>query len=138
MKGSDSGADHKNALSKEILAALPLRSRTQRDLAIDYMNPREQLASYTQSEDQILPFDYSTLTFIAPFDGVAKQQIEMVKRGIRSWAAEDSKYQPDSVAEDEALNSGDPAFEKEMTWQAMYRKNLDWMHQVALDQTSSL
>lgn len=137
MKGSEKGGEVKNILSREILDAFPLRSRTQRDLAIDYMNPREELAQFTQSEDENPPFDYSAMTFIAPYDGMAKQQIDMVKRGIKSWAAEDSKYDPESLGKDEALEI-DPAYEPEKTWRAMYRKNLDWMHQVALDQTSSL
>lgn len=137
MRGSEDGGEVKNILSKELLAAFPLTSRTQRDLAIDYMNPREELAKYIQSEDENPPFDFSSMTFLAPYDGIAKQQVDLVKRGIRSWMEEDTKYDPETVSQSETLG-GDPSYQKEREWEAMYRKNVDWMHQVALDQTSSL
>lgn len=129
--------DEKNKYSKQIIAALPLGSKIHRDLAIDYMNPREELAQYVKSEDTIPAFDYSTLTMMTPEDDLAKQQIGLVKAGIQNWAAEENKYNPDAPDKPATTTTFD-AMRDSSNWAKVLKQNLLMQHQTAIDQTSSL
>lgn len=124
--------------SRQIIAALPLTSKLHRDLAIDYMNPREELAKYVQTEDQVLPFDFTTMGFLAPYDNEAKQQIGLVQQAARSWATEEGKYNPQAPPQKQEDPISEPGYFSEKEWYNMLMTNLDMQHQTALDQTSSL
>jgi len=129
--------DDKNSYSRKIIAALPLSSKIHRDLAIDYMNPREELAQYIKTEDTIPAFDMSTLTLIRPEDSLAKNQIGLIKQSIESWSTEENKYNPgapDPVKGGVSNNQPISAAK----WNKILEQNLKMQYQTALDQTSSL
>lgn len=124
--------------SRQIIASLPLSSKLHRDLAIDYMNPREELAKFVQTEDQIPAFDFTTLGFLAPYDDEAKQQIGLVQEAAKNWAVEEGKYNPQATSGKEPPGKSEPGYFTEAEWTKMLMANLDMQHQTALDQTSSL
>lgn len=130
--------DEKNDYSKEIIASLPFSSKLHRDLYSDEVNPREELNKYTESEDVIKPFDMAPLTLISPDDDLAKQQISLIQRGIRSWATEESKYDPSAQSMTSGDSSEDAAIVSGAKWNSILQKNLLMQYQTALDQSSCL
>lgn len=130
--------DEKNDYSKEVIAGLPFASKLHRDLYMDEVNPREELNKFTESEDVIKPFDMSPLTLIAEGDELAKQQISLIQRGIRSWTAEENKYNPTAQSMTSDEGSEDAPIISGAKWNSILQKNLLMQYQTALDQSSCL
>lgn len=121
-------------LSKEFVSSLPLSVRTKRDIAIDYGNPEELMASYTASEDENPPFDWSTLTMIAPGDEIAKQAVSSLQRAAVNFRKEDTKYDqglPENIG-------GDVDDETSAEMRKFIEDNINMQRQQSLDQTASL
>lgn len=122
-------------LSKKLVMSLPLDIRTKRDLAIDYMNPEETLAAYVQTVDQNPPFDWSTLTMIAPSDDIARQSISLIQSGRANFLKEENKFNASWNENQVPLPPGVPSKDDLAT---IIEKNIEMQRQEALDQTSSL
>ena len=78
--------------SKKQISQLPLTASTQRDIRIDYMNPREELPKFTKGVDQIPPFDQGTVDLMRPYDFELRQQVNEVIRARSSYVLEEGKY----------------------------------------------
>lgn len=122
-------------VSRKLVAQIPLSIRTRRDMAIDYMNPTEELSKYIKSEDESPAFDWSTLTLIAPFDGIPKQTISLIQTARANYLKEENKYNSTWPENETPVPRGAPT---QSDFKAMYEKNAAMVHQTSLDQTSSL
>ena len=137
IKAQTDNLDTKTDYSRKIIAALPLSSRLHRDLAIDYMNPQEELAKYIQTEDTIPAYDMTTLSLLVPEDGAAKQEVGLYKQSIVNWAKEENKYNP-QAPDIPGKDVSDPYAYSGAKWNKILQQNLLWQHQTAIDQISSL
>lgn len=121
--------------SKALVASLPLAFKTRRDLAIDYLNPREELPKYIKSEDENPPFDFGTLTLITGSDELARQTVSLIQMGRASYVKEENKYNSVLPENAMAVADGAPTYAE---LSGLISRNVDMQHQQALDQTSSL
>lgn len=78
--------------SKRMLSSLPLTGRFERDMNIDYLNPREELPKFAKYVDQIPPFDRGALSIYKPYDFDARQQVNRIIEGRSNYAIEEGKY----------------------------------------------
>jgi hypothetical protein len=78
--------------SRQTLASMPVTVSTQRDLMIDYTNPREELSKFAKGVDQIPAFDKGPLSLMKPYDDDARQQVSLVIKGRSNHILEEGKY----------------------------------------------
>lgn len=128
-------ADEHVEYSKALVASLPLDIKTRRDLAIDYMNPREELPKYIKSVDENPAFDLSSLTLITNSDELAKQTVSLIQSGRASFIKEENKYNSVMPENASAVAEGAPSYSE---LRSLIETNVAMQHQSSIDQTSSL
>lgn len=78
--------------AKSELTSLHFTPRMSRDFGIDLKNPKQELAKYVKSEDQILPFDAPPATMIGPGDMAARTQVALVIAGREHYVMEENLF----------------------------------------------
>ena len=91
--------------SKAAIKDMSLSRATQRDIGIDYHNPREQLSMYSYGVDQIPPFDQGTVDLMRPWDFELKQQVNQVILGRSNYVIEENKYDQTVETEGERIKA---------------------------------
>jgi hypothetical protein len=84
--------EHDVEKSKSYLQSLFMTPRMSRDFALDYANPRQELAKFAKYVDQIPSFDYPPLTMISAHDLGARRQIDLVVQGRESFIMEENRF----------------------------------------------